>query len=218
MADSEEEPEPRNDQDPQVPLDESLNLVRGAQAGDAAALDALFSRFYPRVLGIVRRRMGQGLRRHHESLDVAQEAMAEAIRGFDRFELRDERAFTSWLAGIVENRLRDLAKYHGRAKRDGAREVRASSIAPDATAPPEPQEGGDQETPSQLVAASEERGRARAALERLPDRQRRAIELRLEGRSWAEVAELLEFPSEGAARMFHSRAMVTLARESGAGE
>ncbi|WP_419192098.1 RNA polymerase sigma factor [Engelhardtia mirabilis] len=213
MADSTDAPEPR----PEAALDESLNLVRGAQAGDSAALDALFARFYPRVLAIVRRRMGQGLRRHHESLDVAQEAMAEAIRGFDRFELRDETAFTAWLAGIVENRLRDLAKYHRRAKRDAGREVRASSLDPDAIAPPEPGDRSTEATPSELVAEHEQHGRARAALERLPHRQRRAIELRLEGRSWAEVARLLDFPSEGAARMFHSRAMVTLARESGAG-
>jgi RNA polymerase sigma-70 factor (ECF subfamily) len=195
-------------------FDETLELLRNARAGDRAALEALLERSYPQVLAIVRRRLGGALRRHHESVDVVQEAMVEALRGFDRFELRDDRAFLAWLAAIVENRVRDLAKYHGRDKRDQAREARESSLDPEG-AGLEPLAVTDV-TPSAVAGRGEETSRVQSALAALPERQRRAIELRLADRSWAQVAQELEFPTEGAARMFHSRAMVALARAAGA--
>src|SRR5262245_38872233 len=43
---------------PQVDLETTLRLVRGAQAGDRVALEALFERYLPRVQRIVSLRLG----------------------------------------------------------------------------------------------------------------------------------------------------------------
>lgn len=45
-----------------------------------------------------------------ESQDFVQDAVLEAIRGFDRLEIRDERALVRWLATVARNRIRDAGR------------------------------------------------------------------------------------------------------------
>ncbi len=185
-----------------------------AAAGDAEAAAALFERYYGRVLAIVRKRLGPKLRRYHESGDLVQEAMLHAVRDLGAGDVRDEGAFVAWMAGIVENRLRDMAKYHGAQKRDGARERRAGSLEFEGE-----RDGLDHlyramsgDSPVSAAARNEQRAVVTAALDALDPRARSLIELRAAGQSWAQVAQAIEAPSDGAARMSHARAMVQLVR------
>jgi RNA polymerase sigma-70 factor (ECF subfamily) len=190
----------------------TLDLVRRAQIGELEAFDRLFETYYGRVLALVRRRMGRELRLSLDSSDLLQEAMIQAIRGFDQFEARDEHALLAWFARIVENRIRNAADYHRADKRDRKNEVVLEHLRTSGAtcgAPPEPP---DQRTqPFENLARKERADVVAECLAELPERRRRIVELRnKERRSWEEIAEELGAASAQSARMLYSRAMVEL--------
>lgn len=192
-------------------LDQTVDLVARAKGGDSAAFEVLMERYHARVHRIVRARMGGELRREAESLDMVQEAMVDVCAGFDRFEQRSEAGFVNWLATVVENKLREQARFHRATKRESARRVSLEAPDGDSNRPGiDPEDSAD--SPSQVVAGEEQQQRLRSAVEKLPEGQRRAIELRNAGLEWGEVAERLELASADAARMLHSRAKVALLR------
>ncbi|MBK8978887.1 MAG: sigma-70 family RNA polymerase sigma factor [Planctomycetes bacterium] len=190
----------------------TLDLIRAAQGGDDRALDDLCGRYQQRVLEIVRIRMGPRLRREMDSMDLVQETFADAVRGFDRFELQDEASLIRWLRSVVENRIRDAARHHDRDKRARAREVAADAgDSPDGTTP----QLADQRTrPLDGLARGERRADLERALDRLGDADRELILLRdYEGHAWAQVAELCGRASPDAARVAHREALGRLAVE-----
>ncbi len=191
------------------PERETVDLVRRAQAGDDDAFEDVVRRAYPKVRQIVRARIGPGLRQVAESGDVVQEAMGEVVRGLGDFEMRDDDALIKWIAGLVENRLRDMAKYHGRAKRDAGRVIPLVPKAPgDTTNAIDP--ARSTQTPLEKASDREMAERLRVAVKALEPKHREVIERRGEGLTWGEVAKAMDLPSEGAARMLHSRAKVAL--------
>jgi RNA polymerase sigma-70 factor (ECF subfamily) len=140
--------------------------VRAAQAGSAAALEALYRDHWPRAYRaaylVVHDAAG--------AEDIAQEAFLAAVRALDRFDRR--RPFGPWLHRIVVNRAIDWAR---------ARTLRAEvELAGSEPARPE--------APAELSALV-------AALGELPPDQRGVIVLRhfLEYTP-GEIAELLELP------------------------
>ena len=193
------------------PFDQTIDLVRRAQDGDAQALQALFGRYYERVRRMVRLRLGTALRHRLDSGDILQETFMEALRTFNRFEMRDHGSFINWLARLAENRIRDAADYHGALKRAAGREV---PLAP-----------GDQSTevdlglkaggllPSESADAAEQVQRLEAAIERLSDEERELILLRnYAGAAWDVVARLTGRPSPDAARVAHKQVIVHLSQ------
>src|ERR671911_2686782 len=78
--------------------------VRGAQAGSASDLEALFRAFWPRAFHAAY------LVAHDAAAaeDIAQEAFLAAIRSLDRFDRR--RPFGPWLHRIVVNRAIDWTR------------------------------------------------------------------------------------------------------------
>lgn len=78
--------------------------IRGAQAGSASALEALFRHHWPNAYRaaylVVRDSAG--------AEDIAQEAFLAAVRNLDRFDRR--RPFGPWLHRIVVNRAIDWAR------------------------------------------------------------------------------------------------------------
>ena len=101
----------------------SLDLLRRAQDGDDSAVNLLFTRYYERVRRIVRMRLGPVLRRRVDSGDILQETFVAAVGCFDRFEVRDEASFISWLARIAQRQVFAAADHHTAQKRDTGREV-----------------------------------------------------------------------------------------------
>jgi len=88
-------------------------LVERARAKDARALSTLLHRYHPRVLNVVRRRIGPHLRTFLESGDVVQDVMIETIRSVPRYRPRRKASFLSWMSGIAENRIRNLVRSLG---------------------------------------------------------------------------------------------------------
>jgi RNA polymerase sigma-70 factor (ECF subfamily) len=140
--------------------------VRGAQAGSASDLEALFRAYWPRAF------RAAYLVAHDASAaeDIAQEAFLAAIRSLDRFDHR--RPFGPWLHRIVVNRAIDWAR---------ARQLRAETALPDVAAP-------------HAAAGGNPHGLA-AAIARLPPDQRAVIVLRhLLEYTPGEIADLLDLP------------------------
>ncbi|QDU68410.1 RNA polymerase sigma factor [Engelhardtia mirabilis] len=192
--------------DPSDAIAQTVELVRLAQGGDDRAFGELIERYLPRVETIVRARLGPGLRRELESGDVVQETLIEVLRNFDHFELRDERSFVRWVSTIVENRLRQDARFFGALRRDRRRDVELGGEGAGATA--DPSDGA--EGPSTLAEKGELLERARVARAALSPRHIEVLDRRDAGESWATVAADMGLASADAARMLHARARTAL--------
>ena len=72
-------------------------LVRAAQAGDRAAMDALLRRHYDRILALCRRITGSDA----DGADAAQEALIAIVRGLPRFDGRAQ--FSTWIYRVTTN-------------------------------------------------------------------------------------------------------------------
>jgi RNA polymerase sigma-70 factor (ECF subfamily) len=139
--------------------------VRGAQAGSASDLEALFRAHWPRAYRAAYLVV-------HDSAaaeDIAQEAFLAAVRALDRFDRR--RPFGPWLHRIVVNRAIDWAR---------ARALRAEVAPVDA-----PAAAAERGNPENVAAA----------LASLPAEHRAVVVLRyLLEYTPGEIAELLDLP------------------------
>ena len=96
--------------------------VRGAQGGEASALEALFRRHWP----IAYRAAYLVVHDSAAAEDIAQEAFLAAVRNLDRFDRR--RPFGPWLHRIVVNRAIDWARARSlRAEVGGAELAQAAA-------------------------------------------------------------------------------------------
>jgi RNA polymerase sigma-70 factor (ECF subfamily) len=157
------------------------DLVVRAKGGDEQALGELVAWnhavVYRVVLGIVRD--------PDLAADTAQDTFLKAFRGLVRFEGRS--AFRTWLLAIATNEARGALRGRGRR--------RETSLD---HAPADADHGYDVQ-PS--VVTRDEAERIRRLVERLPEKQRLAVQLRAqEGLSFREVGRVIG-SSEGAARV-----------------
>jgi RNA polymerase sigma-70 factor (subfamily 1) len=197
-------------------LTKSIELVQRAQDGDAVALDRLFERYYERVRRIVRLRMGRELRRSVDSGDILQETFHVAVRAFDSFQVRDEASLINWLSKLAERQVLTAAAHHRAHKRDKRREVLISEAGSrDASrADSMPMDLAASTTgPLEHMSAAEQTEIVEECIRGLDEEQRELIILRdYAGAAWDSVARETGRPSEAAARMAHSRAVIELAK------
>jgi RNA polymerase sigma-70 factor (ECF subfamily) len=165
--------------DPDVLPDEEL-VIR-AQEGDMGAMDELVNRHHGSVY-----RVSLGILRDEDAAaDVSQEAFLKAFRGLTGF--RRESAFKTWLLAITANEARAYLR-----KRQRRREQALETAGPLASGNPSPEAG---------IEVREDAERVKGHLDRLPEKQRMAVTLRIfEGLSFREVGALIG-SSEGAARV-----------------
>jgi RNA polymerase sigma-70 factor (ECF subfamily) len=116
-----------------------------------------------------------------ESDDVVQEAFVKAFRHLSRF--RAGEPFAPWLLRIVANETRNLTRSR---RRRSALALRLSAAEPD---------GPAADGPADQVLAAERRTQLVAAVNALPDRERRVLVCRyFLDLSEAETAQALEWP------------------------
>ena len=190
---------------PETGVDSSVDLLLRAQAGDDDALNRLLTRYRPRLQKFARGRLPWGHRTMVESADLVQDAVISALPHLATLEVRTDRAFENYLKEVVKNRIKDLNKRHRR------RPVRAD-MPRDLVA--------DAASPEDLAVQADERDRYRRAFPRLKEKERKAIQMRLERcLPYEKVAIELGWRSADAARMAVSRAITKLAdimaREAG---
>jgi RNA polymerase sigma-70 factor (ECF subfamily) len=182
--------------------DRTAALVGRAREGSADALEKLYGRCAPRLLALIRLRMGRSLRARLESRDILQATLLKSFQQISQLRQAETVSLMAWLAKIAENEIRDRADYHGRQQRDAAREQPLDEGAARLAA----------ELPSALtrVILGERAERLERALEALSPDHREIILLRkLEERPFAEIAERLG-RSEDACRMLLARALTAL--------
>lgn len=165
------------------PSDEEL--VRRARSDDEAALSALVERHHDSAY-----RVALSLVRDDDTAqDVVQDAFLKAFRALDGF--RGDASFRTWLLTITANEARGTLRKSGRR-----RETALDDAGPI---------GSGEPGPAERAETKQEAARARAMLERLPEKQRLSVSLRIdEGLSFREIGEVIG-SSEGAARVnyFH---------------
>jgi len=151
-----------------------VDLIRRTAEGDDEAFAALVARWHGTVY-----RWAAGMTGDPDDADdVAQQVLVRLYAHVGRF--RGEARFSTWLYQITRNAARDAARRRGRRAR--AME-RMTTLDPPPTATPHPADTGPD---------AEVTGRARAALARLPERQRAVLDLvDLQGYAPQEAAELL---------------------------
>jgi len=179
----------------------STALLKEALAGSDAALDALYSRYGPRLLAFIRMRIGADLRSRLESRDILQATFLKSLQHLDEFEGTNASSLLGWLLRIAEREIRDRVDFHGRQRRDVRNEERVSQ-----------REDLMVRTRSALsrLIVDEEAERLHAALTTLTEPHRQVIVLRMfEELSFPEIARQLG-RSEDASRMLFARAMTAL--------
>lgn len=183
------------------------HLLQRHRAGDSGALDALFGRHYERVLRVVRVRCGSSIPKDLELADVVHDALVAAIEDIDDFRPRDEAAWVDWVVAIAQNRLRNRVRDERALKRGGA-VAREPLTTPTGSWRPI---AADVTQVIAQVIASEEKALLDQCVSELTGDQRVVILQRdYLGRSWQEVAELLQRRVE-ACQQLHLRARMRLA-------
>jgi RNA polymerase sigma-70 factor (ECF subfamily) len=162
-----------------------LELVQRGRIGDEAALGALAKRHHAAAYRVAL----SLVRRDDLAQDVVQDAFLKAFRALGGF--RADASFRTWLLTITANEAKGALRRSGRRK-----ETALEDVGEVAT--------GEQD-PAEATVVADEAGRARRMLERLPEKQRLSVSLRIEeGLSFKEIGEVIG-SSEGAARVnyFH---------------
>ncbi len=153
-------------------------VIARMAAGDEGGLADLYDRHATAVYSLALRIVGQP----SDAEDVTQEVFSQAWRTASRYDhSRGEGA--AWLLMMARTRALDLLRSRRRRPASSMDDEQVAAI-PDA--------GPDVEY---IVATKLEVDRARAALELLPDEQRRALELAYyEGLTQVEIAEQTSAP------------------------
>jgi RNA polymerase sigma-70 factor (ECF subfamily) len=171
---------------------EANRLIVRIQAGDAAAFDLLYLRYFDRVYAYAR----VALRDAHEAEDVAQQVFANVIQALPRYRVRDDVPFRGWVFRITRNTVLRALSRTGRLRPAEPAELDRRLESPTA----EPPVGLEWLSDTDLAIL----------VERLPLSQRQVILLRFVFElSTKEIAAALE-RSPVAVRMLEHRAMRAL--------
>ncbi len=185
---------------------EFQELIARVKAGDRQAATDLVRQYEPTIRLMVRRRLtNPKLRRVLDTMDICQSVLAKFFQAAasDQVELETPRELLNLLATMTKNKIISHARKAGAARRD-PKEGIVSADAGTAFVAPGP-------TPSQVVSREELERELRT---RLSDEERLIADLRLAGRSWAEIAEQMG-SSPDALRMQYTRAITRIARRLG---
>jgi RNA polymerase sigma-70 factor, ECF subfamily len=176
----------------------TATLLGRARSGSLEARDLLVRRYFALLRRWAHGRLPVRARDLISTDDLVQETLVKALRQLDSFEPRREGAFLAYLRRILMNRLRD--------------ELRRVSRRPERGALPE-EITDERPSPLEQAIGTEAFKRYERAMAALSEEEREAVMLRIEmGFSHRELAEALAKPTENAARMFVTRALIRLAK------
>lgn len=163
-------------------LDEDIELVRLAQAGEVRAFEALVVKYQRRIA----RHVARYLKTAADVEDAVQEVFMRVYRGIRSF--RGESQFYTWLFRIATNvALRHLARRPSHLLLgDEAPEERADSFEPGVS---------DFAQPERTAIAEQIANSVEKALTKLQPQLAEALMLyEVENKSYAEIATMLDIP------------------------
>lgn len=186
------------------------DLLLRWHAGDQQAMADLVQQEAAFVERQVHERLGPLLRRQHDTQDIVQATLLQALRTAPKFLVSDRDQLRGLLARMVENALRVQANHQQRQKRDIRREQPLQQAAGDTVLDLDP--AATVTSPGAAAERTETREWVRLALELLDPGDREVIVLRdYDELSFVAIAERLG-EAEDTVRMRHRRAMPKLAR------
>ena len=173
-------------------------LLARLRVGDEDAFRGLFDRYAPTAKALALRVVRQA----HLAEEIVQEAFMAVWKNPDGYDV-DRGSVRSWLMGTVHHRAVDLVR------REEAYRRRAEDAIPEAY-----EEAADHaDEVVEAIGRPEERRIVRAALDELPEEQRRVLEMMyFDGRSQTQIAEATGLPL-GTVK---SRALLGMRRSRGA--
>src|SRR5262245_52104781 len=147
-----------------------------ARAGSQRALGQVLEACRKYLLWIARRELDPTLQGKGRCSDLVQNTFLEAVQDFDRFQGDTETELLAWLRRLLLHNLADFKRHYCQtSKRQIAREVPLELVTGSADRRGAVCAGGS--SPLDEVAAHEQAGMFKVALERLPDNYRRVITL-----------------------------------------
>jgi RNA polymerase sigma-70 factor (ECF subfamily) len=191
-------------EDPKFP-----QLIRRVRAGDARAAEELIEHYVPAIRRTLRAQLRDSqMRRLLDSQDICQSVLASFFvrAALGRYELETPEHLLTLLTSMAHHKLTNQVRRYRAKRRDQTRNE-ATPVEEWAVAAPDP-------SPSRQVASKE---LLEEALRRLSPEERRLLQLRQEGRSWAEIAQEVGGSSE-ALRKQLERAVERVAKQLGLDE
>jgi RNA polymerase sigma-70 factor (ECF subfamily) len=184
----------------------TVRLVERARAGDAQALDKIFTRHRKRLLRMVEIRLDWRLQARIDASDVIQDAFLQAAGRLDEYLHNSTLPLFLWLRLVVGERLSKLHRRHlGAQMRDAGREVSLyhEALPAASSAALAAQLLGKHTSPSQAVQRAERILRLQEALNALDPIDREVLSLRhFEELSRAETAQVLGIEEATAAKRY----------------
>lgn len=189
---------------PSSAVESTLGLIEQVRAGDADALERLFTRLRRPLRRWASGRLPAWARDNSDTEDLVQETLLKTFRKIGDFEHRGVGALQAYLRQALLNRIRDELRQKGRRPHS----TDLGDIEADGA-----------ESPLERAIGREAVERYEQALARLKAEEREAIVGRVEmGYTYEELAEALDKPTPDAARKAAQRALVRLAEELKSGE
>jgi RNA polymerase sigma factor (sigma-70 family) len=172
-------------------------LFARARSGDEAAWRELFEACYPKVIRVVRRKLGRPMRSLYDSTDFASDVMTSLAANAKELDFDSFSSLIAFLVRVAEQKVIDGHRRVHTQKRnvDLERPIDATDGAGDGPMPlesPEP-------TASQFAQASEANERLLAGRS---GPERAAIELKKEGYSPSEIAKQIGWHIRTVQRFF----------------
>ncbi|MEZ6037956.1 MAG: sigma-70 family RNA polymerase sigma factor [Planctomycetota bacterium] len=181
--------------------------IVAAAGGDATAQTAVVGACYEHVRRLVHRDLEQDFRKRHKWIlplfsthDVVHEVLTAVVKDLTDTSFDGPERFFAYLGTLVRHRLLDAVRFHEAARRDGRKQVAEPTAGIGQVAA-----NAREQTPTMAASLGERAGLVRDALQELPERQRRLLELRLlEDATFPQIRDALGYSSDETARQaFH---------------
>jgi RNA polymerase sigma-70 factor (ECF subfamily) len=149
-------------------------------------------RYRPYLRVLCETRLPELCKRREDASDIVQQTLLDATCGLPAFRGTTVAEFESWMLRLLERNLLQSMRWHLSAKRDVRREEHSLAVNGSGVLRWHTHSGG-LPTPQSMLLQGEVAILLCEALEKLPERQRMAVELRyLAGESLEQIARAME--------------------------